>query len=154
MSRGSELGILTGILTGGRTDVRSQAHRYALGLQAAAGRRALQSLSLFTLDDIAAVDDLVTRPPWGEFGRAITLAGVGFVGKLTLNYLNTTEIRNGDTLSRIINERAPGVGLVTVCNHTRYFVGRLGLGRTLSYVAHCSADTLPESGRQQPNHVR
>ena len=76
-------------------------------------------VAVAVLDDIAAVDDPVTRPPWGEFGRAFTLAAVGLVGKFTLTVLNRTEIRGGSAFDAALI-RPPGVGLVTVSNHTRY----------------------------------
>lgn len=64
-------------------------------------------------------DEELTSPPWGEAGRVATLGVVSAFSKLLLNGLNRTEVRNRAVLDKHIMQREPGVGLLTVCNHTR-----------------------------------
>lgn len=64
-------------------------------------------------------DRAVLSPPWGEWGRSFTLGAVSGLAKLLLNVLNTTTTSNHDTWQKTVMEREPGVGLITICNHTR-----------------------------------
>lgn len=68
----------------------------------------------------ATVDLEITRPPWGEIGRVATLVVVSGFSKLILNVLNSTKVLNRDQLLEAVEGREPGVGLLTVANHTRY----------------------------------
>jgi monolysocardiolipin acyltransferase len=69
--------------------------------------------------DIDLDDGVSVEPPWGAHGRDFTLGVVSFGSKFLLNILNSTEVRNGDSLYKHATERPTGVGLLTVCNHTR-----------------------------------
>lgn len=71
------------------------------------------------MDALDEPDESITRPPWGELGRAFTLGFISATGKLFLNVLNNTDMHNLETLHRAVNERPAGVGLITVSNHTR-----------------------------------
>ena len=71
------------------------------------------------MDALDEPDESITRPPWGQLGRAFTLGFISATGKLFLNVLNRTEMHNLETLHRAVNERPTGVGLITVSNHTR-----------------------------------
>ena len=75
------------------------------------------------MDDIAGLlrpDDQITSPPWGEMGRSFTLAVVSLFSKAVLCGANTTEVHNREKMNKYIIERDREVGLLTVCNHTRY----------------------------------
>lgn len=67
-----------------------------------------------------ASDGVPFEAPWGHLGRDFTLGVVSLASKFLLNVLNSTDIHNGDTLQKQATERPPGVGLLTVCNHTRW----------------------------------
>ena len=71
------------------------------------------------MDALEEPDEGITRPPWGELGRAATLGFISATAKLFLYVLNTTELRNIEELHRAVHGRLPGVGLITVSNHTR-----------------------------------
>lgn len=60
------------------------------------------------------------RAPWGEVGRSATLGVVSLFSKFLLRVLNTTTIDNLDRFHREVLDRPEGLGLITVCNHTRY----------------------------------
>ena len=65
------------------------------------------------------MDDAVTKPPWGAIGRAVTLGLVSGICKLFLNVLNKTTVVNHERWLSTVMHRSPGVGLITICNHTR-----------------------------------
>ena len=71
------------------------------------------------MDALEEPDESITRPPWGAFGRALTLGLISATGKLYLSLLNTTELHNVEVLHRSVDDRPAGVGLITVSNHTR-----------------------------------
>ena len=71
------------------------------------------------MDALEEPDESITRPPWGQLGRALTLGVISATGKLFLNVLNTTRMHNLGALHRAVDERPPGVGLITVSNHPR-----------------------------------
>ena len=62
----------------------------------------------------------ITAPPWGDLGRVFTLVVVSGIGKLVLNVLNTTKVLNRDQFIEAVQAREPGVGLLTIANHTRW----------------------------------
>lgn len=64
------------------------------------------------------VDDTIVNPPWGSWGRSITLGIVSGWSKMLLHVLNTTTTNNLDVLLHYVNNRHEGQGLITVCNHT------------------------------------
>lgn len=57
--------------------------------------------------------------PWGALGRSATLGVVSAYAKLLLRVLNTTEVDGLDRFHDAVLHRPEGVGLITVCNHTR-----------------------------------
>ena len=57
--------------------------------------------------------------PWGDLGRSATLGVVSAFSKLLLRVLNTTEVAGLDRFHAHVLDRPEGVGLITVCNHTR-----------------------------------
>ena len=71
------------------------------------------------MDALDDPDESILRPPWGQLGRAATLAAVSALGKLFLQVLNGTDVRNGDALMKAVYAREPRTGLITVSNHTR-----------------------------------
>lgn len=71
--------------------------------------------------DEAKFDIAITSPPWGQLGRAFTLGMVSGLGKLLLQVLNTTTVNNHQTWLQTVMHRDPGVGLITICNHTSMF---------------------------------
>ena len=64
-------------------------------------------------------DEQLTRPPWGELGRVLTLTSVWAAGKFVVQALNTTTVVDGHHFQRALSERESGAPLITVCNHTR-----------------------------------
>lgn len=64
-------------------------------------------------------EEEITNPPWGEIGRVITLGAVSLFSKGLLTVANTVEVHNKETWDRHVMQREPGLGLLTVCNHTR-----------------------------------
>lgn len=73
----------------------------------------------------SSVDDeqsqgVPVSPPWGTFGRDVTLGVVSLGSKFLLQWLNTYTTTNVSVLQDAVNERPVGQGLLTVCNHTRY----------------------------------
>lgn len=57
--------------------------------------------------------------PWGELGRSWTLGLVSLASKAVLTLLNDFSVEGLDTFLQHATTREPGVGLITVCNHTR-----------------------------------
>lgn len=53
---------------------------------------------------------------WG-IPRKMMFMAVGAFAKTVANLLNTTSVRNADTLLRLVRYRPPGVPLITVSNH-------------------------------------
>lgn len=72
------------------------------------------------MDSIVELEHELTRPPWGAAGRALTLGLVSGFAKVMLTMVNSMTVENKDTLLKHVMERPPGVGLVTVSNHTRW----------------------------------
>ena len=65
-------------------------------------------------------DEELTRPPWGEIARVLTLTGIWAVGKFVVQGINTTTVVDGQHFREALLEREPDTPLITVCNHTRY----------------------------------
>jgi monolysocardiolipin acyltransferase len=57
--------------------------------------------------------------PWGAYGRSVTLGVVALGSKFVLNIWNTTYIEGIEAFRQQVLKRPEGVGLITVCNHTR-----------------------------------
>lgn len=57
--------------------------------------------------------------PWGELGRSWTLGLVSLFSKAVLTVLNDFSVEGLDIFLQHATAREPGVGLITVCNHTR-----------------------------------
>ena len=72
------------------------------------------------MDSTLEPEEPIISPPWGEFGRVVTLAIVSLTGKFVLNWWNSTTIYNQTNLLDLLKRRDKGVGLITVSNHTRY----------------------------------
>ncbi len=75
------------------------------------------------MEDIAGLrpEDDITSPPWGEMGRVVTLGLVSLFSKAVLTVANTTEVKHKETFDDLVMRRPPGVGLLTVSNHTSTF---------------------------------
>jgi monolysocardiolipin acyltransferase len=58
-------------------------------------------------------------PPWGSLGRDAVLGAVASFSKLLLNVLNTTSTQHHERYTQLVLDRPPGVGLLTISNHTR-----------------------------------
>jgi hypothetical protein len=73
------------------------------------------------MDGLLEHDADILRPPWGPYGRDLTLGCVSSLAKALLNGLNRVVIAPDDLarFKRHTMEREPGVGLLTYCNHTR-----------------------------------
>lgn len=71
------------------------------------------------MDGLLDYDQDLLAPPWGALGRDLVLGAVAAVTKLLLNVLNTTRVINHDTYKDLVCSRPPGVGLLTISNHTR-----------------------------------
>ena len=71
------------------------------------------------MDSLVDEAEAVTRPPWGELARTVTLSAVWAAGKLVVQGLNTTAVQDLDTFRQALQQRPPGTPLVTVSNHTR-----------------------------------
>jgi hypothetical protein len=69
--------------------------------------------------DSTETDEEFIAPPWGNLGRSATLGLVSGVSKFVLHVLNTTIFHNAEAWEAAVMRRSPGVGLLTVCNHTR-----------------------------------
>ena len=72
------------------------------------------------MDSTLEPEEPITSPPWGEFGRVLTLGIVSLTGKFVLNWWNSCNITNQSTLLELLQQREKGLGLITVSNHTRY----------------------------------
>ena len=72
-----------------------------------------------SLEDKPDIDRSLTDPPWGELGRSATLGVVSLISKFILNVMNDFHLEGGEVFLRHILHREPGVGLITVSNHTR-----------------------------------
>lgn len=70
------------------------------------------------MESVLEPEEPIISPPWGEFGRVITLAAVSLTGKFVLNWWNTTEINNQSYFLQHLQHRDAGRGLITVSNHT------------------------------------
>ena len=71
------------------------------------------------MDSLLEHDRDILRPPWGEYGRDVTLGLVAGAAKLLLRVLNTTDVAGGERYRELVMQRPPGVGLITYSNHTR-----------------------------------
>ncbi|GBG00037.1 phosphate acyltransferase [Raphidocelis subcapitata] len=75
------------------------------------------------MDALLEHDEDILRPPWGAYGRDLTLGVISGAAKVLLRLLNTLAVEPGD-LARyreLTMRREPGVGLLTFCNHTSTF---------------------------------
>lgn len=77
------------------------------------------------MDGLLEPEDSLARraaleAPWGEYGRSLTLGWVSLLSKLVLRVLNTTTVEGLETYHRAVMQREEGLGLITVCNHTRW----------------------------------
>lgn len=75
------------------------------------------------MDSLLDFDQELLAPPWGSLGRDAVLGAVAGVTKLLLNVLNSTRAINHDTYLDLVMHRPPGVGLLTISNHTRWVRG-------------------------------
>lgn len=75
------------------------------------------------MDGLVDVEDAFSQQalsaPWGELGRSATLGLVSLFSKLVVTVLNSFSVDGLDAFHRHVMSRQPGVGLITVCNHTR-----------------------------------
>ncbi len=71
------------------------------------------------MDSLLDYDQDLLVPPWGSLGRDAVLGVVATVSKLLLNVLNSTRVINHDTYLDLVMHRPPGIGLLTISNHTR-----------------------------------
>lgn len=72
------------------------------------------------MDSLLEHDDDILNPPWGSYGRDITLGIVSGVSKLLLTVLNKTIVDGLDRFRSYVMHRPPALGLLTYCNHARY----------------------------------
>lgn len=82
------------------------------------------------MDSLLDYDQNLLVPPWGSLGRDAVLGCVAAVTKLLLNVLNKTRALNHDTYLDLVMHRPPGVGLLTISNHTRCVAAKI-VGRGL-----------------------
>jgi hypothetical protein len=78
------------------------------------------------MDSLLDFDEDILRPPWGPYGRNLTLGVVSGFSKLLLKVLNTTIVKDLDRLHQLVMHRDPGVGLLSFCNHTRWAAAQEG----------------------------
>lgn len=78
------------------------------------------------MDALIEHDADILRPPWGAYGRDLTLGLVSGGAKVLLRLLNTLAVAPADLqrYRELTLRREPGVGLLTYCNHTRWGFGR------------------------------
>jgi hypothetical protein len=78
----------------------------------------------FAMDSLIEPEEQLSerylRSPWGSYGRSATLGAVSLLSKFLLRVLNVTYIENEDAFHQHAMHRKEGVGLITVCTHTRY----------------------------------
>jgi hypothetical protein len=72
------------------------------------------------MDSLLDFDQEYLGPPWGPYGRDVTLGIVSLASKFILQVLNRTKVLNHDTYKDLVRNRPQGVGLLTISNHTRY----------------------------------
>jgi hypothetical protein len=72
------------------------------------------------MDGLLDFDQEYLGPPWGPYGRDVTLGIVSLATKFILQVLNRTKVLNHDTYKELVHNRPQGVGLLTISNHTRY----------------------------------
>lgn len=72
------------------------------------------------MDSLLDFDRDLLAPPWGALGRDAVLGCVAAASKLVLNLLNTTTALNHQQYTQLVTQRPPGVGLLTVSNHTTW----------------------------------
>lgn len=75
------------------------------------------------MDALLEHDADILRPPWGAYGRDLTLGAVSTAAKLLLRGLNTLTVAEPERrrFEDLVARREPGVGLLTYCNHTSTF---------------------------------
>lgn len=71
------------------------------------------------MDSLLDYDKDFLRPPWGPYGRDLTLGMVSAASKFLMQILNKTRVINLETYVDWVENRPQGVGLLTVSNHTR-----------------------------------
>lgn len=71
------------------------------------------------MDSLLDYDQDLLAPPWGPLGRDAVLGVVASASKLLLNLLNTTTVQHHQRYVDLVMQRPPGVGLLTISNHTR-----------------------------------
>lgn len=74
------------------------------------------------MDSLLDYDAEYLRPPWGKYGRDLTLGLVSLASKFVMQVLNTTRVLNHDVYTNLVFNRPAGVGLLTISNHTRYIL--------------------------------
>lgn len=81
------------------------------------------------MDSLLEHDPDILHPPWGAYGRDLTLGVVSSAAKFLLRVLNRMSVPPADLarFHELTMRREPGVGLLTYCNHTRW-PGGTGLG--------------------------
>jgi len=73
------------------------------------------------MDSLLEHDADFLHPPWGPYGRDLTLGLVSGLAKLLINGFNHVSIAPTDLerFKQATMQREEGVGLLTYCNHTR-----------------------------------
>ena len=71
------------------------------------------------MDSLVEPDEDFTQPPWGAFGRNLTLGVVSLGSNLVMHILNRLTIDGRDQFREQVLDREPGRALITVCNHAR-----------------------------------
>lgn len=75
------------------------------------------------MDSLLDFDQEYLGPPWGPYGRDLTLGIVSLASKFILQVLNSTKVLNQDTYTELVHNRPHGAGLLTISNHTRCVTG-------------------------------
>lgn len=75
------------------------------------------------MDSLLDFDQEYLEPPWGPYGRDLTLGIVSMASKFILQVLNSTKVINHETYKELVHNRPEGVGLLTISNHTRCVTG-------------------------------
>ncbi|KAF6249537.1 hypothetical protein COO60DRAFT_950041 [Scenedesmus sp. NREL 46B-D3] len=73
------------------------------------------------MDSLLDFDQEYLGPPWGPYGRDLTLGIVSLASKFILQVLNSTKVLNQDTYTELVHNRPHGAGLLTISNHTSTF---------------------------------
>eukprot|EP00882_Tetradesmus_deserticola_P034280 GHRQ01039280.1.p1 GENE.GHRQ01039280.1~~GHRQ01039280.1.p1 ORF type:complete len:151 (-),score=9.98 GHRQ01039280.1:36-488(-) len=75
------------------------------------------------MDSLLDFDQEYLGPPWGPYGRDLTLGFVSLASKFIMQVLNSTKVLNHNTYQELVLNRPQGVGLLTISNHTRCVTG-------------------------------